>query len=179
MEEGKWREEKATTTKQQDVQHHEDQEPEQAAETLRENDFQVSLNVSEASSLNHDDSTEDDETSMSEQILNNDSDQRINIFNFALVNARSVAAKLPSLVDMFTELDLSVVLLTETWFRTNKETRDELPSYCFHWYFCEKIHRLKQIICVDFSTKVPITGASFSRFPRGFGVHVTQLEEAL
>ena len=39
--------------------------------------------------------------------------------NIATANARSVELKLPSLIDMFTESELHIVLLTETWIKTN------------------------------------------------------------
>ena len=54
------------------------------------------------------------------------SEQRSNKLNFSLANARSLTAKLPSLVDMFGELDLHFGMITETWFRNNKWTQDEL-----------------------------------------------------
>ena len=51
---------------------------------------------------------------------------RTNKINFALANARSVAAKIPSLIDMFRELNLHFVLLTETWLRSNVVTKEEI-----------------------------------------------------
>ena len=49
--------------------------------------------------------------------------------NFALANARSVAAKLPSLIDMFVELDLNLVMLTETWFyKSDRQLKQSLTE---------------------------------------------------
>ena len=55
-----------------------------------------------------------------------DENRRKNKLYFALANARSVSAKLPSVVDMFRELDLHFILLTETWLKEDKNSKEEL-----------------------------------------------------
>ena len=52
-----------------------------------------------------------------EYIHNPNSDVRCKInFRFALTNARSVWAKMPSVYDCFEELSLDIMVITETWF---------------------------------------------------------------
>ena len=46
--------------------------------------------------------------------------------NFALSNTRSLVAKLPSMIDMFRELNLHFLMLAETWMKSNESTREEL-----------------------------------------------------
>ena len=47
---------------------------------------------------------------------------------FSLSNARSLSNKIDSLIDMFREKNLHFSLITETWFKNNKYTREELEN---------------------------------------------------
>ena len=53
---------------------------------------------------------------------------KYNEMNFSLANARSLANKIDSLLDMFKEKDLHFSLITETWFKSNKYTKQELEN---------------------------------------------------
>ena len=43
-----------------------------------------------------------------------------NLFAFAVVNARSISAKIESLVDLFTETELSLACISETWLKNGR-----------------------------------------------------------
>ena len=47
---------------------------------------------------------------------------------FSLSNARSLAKKIDSLIDMFREKELHVAMVTETWFQNDRYTRGELSD---------------------------------------------------
>ena len=99
-------------------------------ETQEEDDLEISTPSNNTSAETNSESSEvqDEEVNSDREILlqeENDS-RRTNKLNFALANARSVSAKIPSLVDMFAELGLHFVLLTETWLKPGKSTKTEL-----------------------------------------------------
>ena len=79
----------------------------------------------------NDESDSNDSQRSEISFYNEDEDNRNNKLNFAMSNARSIAAKIPFLIDMFTELNLNLVLLTETWLRDGKTTTEELERLSF------------------------------------------------
>ena len=83
-----------------------------------------SLSLSEVSENESENSFLNGRTEVS--FYDEDDDPRKNKLNFALSNARSVAAKIPSLVDMFTELNLNFLMLTETWLQQSRATEEEM-----------------------------------------------------
>ena len=52
--------------------------------------------------------------------------RKYNKLSFSPSNARSLASKVDSLIDMFMEKDLHYSLITETWFKNDKYTKQEL-----------------------------------------------------
>ena len=65
---------------------------------------------------NDSNSTNSEEVSNREEAQLNKSIRLKNIVTFAVVNARSLAPKLDSLVENFEELDIAFAIVTETWF---------------------------------------------------------------
>ena len=47
---------------------------------------------------------------------------KFNLMNFSLTNSRSLPPKIHSLITAFSELDLSFMMVTETWIKNTKET---------------------------------------------------------
>ena len=92
-------------------------------EYLREENINESLAVSDAGGGGSEDEAEDPAENEISTIsfYNEDTNEysRSNKLNFALSNARSVIAKLDSLVDMFSELNLHFMLITETWLNSS------------------------------------------------------------
>ena len=60
--------------------------------------------------------------------LNLDPAIKYNDLDFTLSNARSLPSKIKSLVENIRELDLHFTILCETWFKTNKQTENELQE---------------------------------------------------
>ena len=50
-------------------------------------------------------------------------------FNYAFTNARSLAPKMGSFIDTFTELDLAFAVVTESWLRDGKELRKQSMTW--------------------------------------------------
>ena len=57
-----------------------------------------------------------------------DSNTKYNYLNFSLSNARSLAGKIDSLVDIFNEADLNFSMITETWFKNDRDNEQSLKD---------------------------------------------------
>ena len=79
-------------------------------------------NVSENTVCTNKDSTDSFNTNDS-FITDN---RKYNGLRFSLSNARSLAKKVTSLIDLFREKALHFAMITETWLQNNRETRNEL-----------------------------------------------------
>ena len=55
-------------------------------------------------------------------------DQRKNTINFATTNARSLAPKIESAIDVINELDLSFLAITETWLRNGRTLENNVQD---------------------------------------------------
>ena len=89
-------------------------------ENESENDFQEDLII--------------DETIVSGEISNNDNydNKKFHVFKTLIANARSMNNKIGSLIEAFEEFQLSVALISETWFKNgsglDREMNDLLLS---------------------------------------------------
>ena len=61
-------------------------------------------------------------------VLENKDNMKYNTLNFSLANARSLSTIVVSLVDKFRELELDFSIITETWFKNDREHRQELED---------------------------------------------------
>ena len=57
-----------------------------------------------------------------------DDDKKYTSLVFSLSNARSLAKKIDSMIDMFREKGLSFAMITETWFKNDRYTNQELED---------------------------------------------------
>ena len=100
------------------------------------------LNVSnEESILNHDSEDFDgkylsnnnseenvEDSNSQDKETSKQTNTKYNCLNFTLSNARSLAGKVDSLIDMFSEADIHFAMITETWFKNDIETVQELEE---------------------------------------------------
>ena len=54
--------------------------------------------------------------------------EKFNITNFAVTNSRSISAKVISVLENFTELDLDFMIMSETWLRRGKQSKEVLTQ---------------------------------------------------
>ena len=97
---------------------------ESGEEETEEEEYIVSDSNSEISEVvddNDDDKNKNTFDSFNQAAKNNRNDLR-----FSLSNARSLAKKITSLVDLFREKSLHFAMVTETWLRNNRETQNKL-----------------------------------------------------
>ena len=62
--------------------------------------------------------------------------------NFVVNNSRSIAPKIYSLIDYFTELNVAAALITETWLKDNK-TKEKFEADLKHGYGLDVISKLR------------------------------------
>ena len=83
---------------------------------------------------------------------------------FSLSNARSLANKMDSLVDMFREKDLHFALINETWFQYNKQMKRELQDIeCAEKidFICKNRGRRGGGVAIAFDSALAIAGNKF------------------
>ena len=96
-----------------------------------QNDVSAPLEISEDGTISLNESRqinqENDEIS-DESDVSDVTNDKYNELNFAVSNARSLSAKITSLLDMFRERDLDFSLVNETWFTGSSKEKEELSE---------------------------------------------------
>ena len=91
------------------------------------NDTGPLTNTTEENTTEENDCSTTTQSDQSTEICKAEKDDK-NIMNFATTNARSLAQKCNSAVEYFDELDLSFMVITETWLREGRSLSDNVAD---------------------------------------------------
>ena len=108
-----------------------DRNANQDRESNNEDEDETDRNANQDRESNNEDEESNDENSESSKSDNSSFDNNNNKFVkmlYASTNARSISAKIPSVVEYFEESDLTFMTVTETWLTKSREDKEKLDE---------------------------------------------------